>query len=102
MNHRIVTKQYHIALFSTCVLIILLPVTYIIVHQTYPPRYRVVTYRYIPILSTLVNHATNTGMTLLPILLYPWARILVQVMIYRRLLIGRDGHLDQSEAYDIS
>ena len=22
--------------------------------------------------------------------------------IYRRLLIGRDGHLDQSEAYDIS
>ena len=31
-----------------------------------------------------------------------WVRILVQVMIYRRLLIGRDGHLDQSEAYDIS
>ena len=31
-----------------------------------------------------------------------WARILVQVTIYRRLLIGRDGHLDQSEAYDIS
>ena len=30
-----------------------------------------------------------------------WARILVQVTIYRRLLIGRDGHLDQSEAYDI-
>ena len=29
------------------------------------------------------------------------ARILVQVTIYRRLLIGRDGHLDQSEAYDI-
>ena len=28
-----------------------------------------------------------------------WARILVQVTIYRRLLIGRDGHLDQSEAY---
>ena len=26
----------------------------------------------------------------------------VQVTIYRRLLIGRDGHLDQSEAYDIS
>ena len=36
--------------------------------------------------------------------LYPlsWGRILVQVTIYRRLLIGRDGHLDQSEAYDIS
>ena len=30
------------------------------------------------------------------------ARILVQVTIYRRLLIGRDGHLDQSEGYDIS
>ena len=28
--------------------------------------------------------------------------ILVQVTIYRRLLIGRDGHLDQSEANDIS
>ena len=31
-----------------------------------------------------------------------WARILVQVTIYRRLLIGRDVHLDQSEACDIS
>ena len=31
-----------------------------------------------------------------------WSRILVQVTIYRRFLIGRDGHLDQSEAYDIS
>ena len=30
------------------------------------------------------------------------ARILVQATIYRRLLIGRDGHLDQPEAYDIS
>ena len=30
-----------------------------------------------------------------------WVRILVQVKIYRRLLIGRDGHIDQSEAYDI-
>ena len=29
-------------------------------------------------------------------------RILVQVTIYRRLQIGRDGHLDQSDAYDIS
>ena len=27
-------------------------------------------------------------------------RILVQVTIYRRLPIGRDCHLDQSEAYD--
>ena len=31
-----------------------------------------------------------------------WAGILVQVTINRRLLIGRDGHLDQSEAYDLS
>ena len=38
----------------------------------------------------------------LSVVLLPWARILVQVTIYRRLLIGRDGHLDQSEAYDIS
>ena len=30
------------------------------------------------------------------------ARILVQVTIYRRLRIGRDGHLAQSDAYDIS
>ena len=30
------------------------------------------------------------------------SRILVQVTIYRRLQIGRDSHLDQSEAYDIS
>ena len=28
--------------------------------------------------------------------------ILVQATIYCRLLIGRDDHLDQSEAYDIS
>ena len=34
--------------------------------------------------------------------LHTRGRILVQVTIYRRLLIGRDGHLDQSEAYDIS
>ena len=30
------------------------------------------------------------------------ARIPVQVTIYSRLLIGRDDHLDHSEAYDIS
>ena len=33
---------------------------------------------------------------------YTCGRILVHVTIYRRLLIGRDGYLDQSEAYDIS
>ena len=30
-----------------------------------------------------------------------WTRILVQVTINRRLLIGRDDHLDQSEAYNL-
>ena len=30
-----------------------------------------------------------------------WFRVLVHVRIYRRLRIGRDGHLDQSGAYDI-
>ena len=29
-------------------------------------------------------------------------RILIQVKIYHRFLIGRDDHLDQSETYDIS
>ena len=33
---------------------------------------------------------------------YYRVRILVQVTINRRLLIGRDGHLDQSETYDLS
>ena len=37
-----------------------------------------------------------------PVKMCDKARILVQVTIYRRLLIGRDDHLDQSEAYDIS
>ena len=31
-----------------------------------------------------------------------WTYILVQVTIYRRLRIGRDGHLDKSEAYNIA
>ena len=30
-----------------------------------------------------------------------WSRIPVQGTIYRRLRIGRDGHLNQSQAYDI-
>ena len=34
--------------------------------------------------------------------LWCWARIIVQVTIHRRLLVGRDGRLDQSEAYDVS
>ena len=33
---------------------------------------------------------------------FAWAGILVQVTINRRLLIGRDDHLDQSEAYGLS
>ena len=39
-----------------------------------------------------IVYMTVTGLT----------RILEQVTINRRLLIGRDGHLDQSEAYDLS
>ena len=31
-----------------------------------------------------------------------WIRILIQITIYRRLRKGQDGHLDPSEAYDIS
>ena len=31
-----------------------------------------------------------------------WDLNLVQITIYRRPLVGQDGHLDQSEAYDIS
>ena len=31
-----------------------------------------------------------------------WAHILGQVTIHRKLLIGPDGRLDQSEDYDIS
>ena len=46
------------------------------------------------------------GHTLMPsvwsCLLFHRARILVQVTIYRRLRIGRDGHLDQSGDYYIS
>ena len=34
--------------------------------------------------------------------LQDWDRIPVQITIYRRLLMGRDAHLDQSEAYDLS
>ena len=37
-----------------------------------------------------------------PVWLCAWSRILVQVTIYRRFLISRDDHLDQSETYDIS
>ena len=39
---------------------------------------------------------------LLNFFLLCWARILVQITIHRRLLIGRDGRLDQLKAYDIS
>ena len=35
-------------------------------------------------------------------MVYVWARIPVQVTTYRRFRIGRDGHLDQSETYDMS
>ena len=51
----------------------------------------------------LVYKMYQTGrIVLISAMLSPWVRILVQVTIYRRLLNGRVGHLDQSEAYDIS
>ena len=45
---------------------------------------------------------TSTDVTGIRPSYYTGIRILVQVAIYRRLLIGRDGHLDQSEAYGMS
>ena len=47
----------------------------------------------------LISGRDLTQCFIFPFLAWPWARILVQVAIHRRLLIGRDGHLDQSEAY---
>ena len=52
----------------------------------------------VPLFVTFTLFADDTQV----IFIYIRGRILVQVTIYRRLLIGRDGHLDQSEAYDIS
>ena len=40
--------------------------------------------------------------TLTAMITMTMARILVQVTIYYRHQIGRDGHLDQSDAYNIS
>ena len=51
---------------------------------------------------TFVTHRPNFEHSFSFIVLKYWPRILVQVTIYRRLLIGRDGRLDQSEAYDVS
>ena len=47
------------------------------------------------LISSLKNYYQTLNFT-------PRFRILVQVKLYRRLRIGPDGHLDQSEAYDIS
>ena len=57
------------------------------------------------VLSDSFEYLCNGSTTIINISILSvriWGRILVQVTIYRRLLIGRDGHLDQSEAYDIS
>ena len=45
---------------------------------------------------TVARLSTGSSRTLL------WIRIFVQVRIYGRLQIDRDGHLDQSETYHIS
>ena len=55
----------------------------------------------LPAMANISNHGFLQGIGPIEIK-HPRARILVQVTIYRRLLIGRDGYLDQSEAYDIS
>ena len=44
----------------------------------------------------LIFQDNNFELFSYPISVISWVRILVQVTIYRRLLIGRDGHLDQS------
>ena len=46
------------------------------------------------------NHPCHQRQTATNTIQINRGRVLVQVTIYRRLLIGRDGHLDQSEAYD--
>ena len=53
-------------------------------------------------LCPLVHSPSNYPVSPSLCYLITCTRILVQVTIYRRLLIGRDGHLDQSETYDIS
>ena len=54
-----------------------------------------------PLFATLSQHLTGICVMSVPFSGCR-SRILAQVTIYRRLLIGRDGHLDQSEAYAIS
>ena len=62
-------------------------------------------YRWKDKTAFLWNPPRNYVLLLLSVMLIysysPRARILVEVTLYCRLLIGRDGHLDQSEAYDI-
>ena len=52
------------------------------------------------------NVVCTVGVIFLVVLEYnrlvDWVRFFVQVTIYRKFMIGRDGHLDQSKAYDIS
>ena len=52
--------------------------------------------------SAFFNMALSDGDSHLRVATPRWAHILVQVTIHRTLLIGRDGRLDQSEAYDVS
>ena len=59
-------------------------------------------FRQVVILTGLQVIRINLFIYYIIICLYTRARILVQVTIHRRLLIGRDGRLDQSEAYDVS
>ena len=54
------------------------------------------------ILDTFEENVGSVIMDCTGIILHYIACLLIQVTIYRRLWIGGDGYLDQSEAYDIS
>ena len=55
----------------------------------------------VEVMTRICNEHLN-GISIHIYILSPAVRILVQVTLYRELLIGQDGHLDQSEAYDVS
>ena len=57
---------------------------------------------YLSISAVGYMRGMRTGVSVFNTISVVWAGILVQVTIHRRLLIGRDGRLDQLEAYDVS
>ena len=67
---------------------------------------RAALYRYCDIIDqdskSVITSQISRGLAQYIAYIHSWLRVLVQVTIYRRLWIGRDGHLDQSKAYYIS